>query len=170
MKIRHCCACNLEMNVPLNSCKKWCTSCYRERQRIYEKEYYQEHKEGRAGKYRDKAEAWRKANPVKEILTRVRRRAKMSGIPFNLTEDDIVIPTHCPVLKVLLVRNTEYAPSIDKIQPHLGYVSGNVQFISMKANVMKNSATKEELKLFADWINNEFLVKVVDVPRVMEVN
>ena len=170
MKVRYCCGCNLEMKVPLNSGRKWCRVCYKERQRVYAKEHYQEHKKELYEKYREKSNAWRNANPVKEILTRVRHRAKKFGIFFNLTEDDIVIPTHCPILKVPLVRNTEYAPSIDKIHPHLGYVKYNVQIISMKANAMKNSATKEELKLFADWINNEFLVKVVDVPRVMEVN
>jgi hypothetical protein len=42
--------------------------------------------------------------------------------------------------------------SIDRINPKLGYVEGNIQIISHKANRMKSNASVEELKLFARWV------------------
>jgi hypothetical protein len=38
--------------------------------------------------------------------------------------------------------------SLDKIDPSKGYVIGNLQVISKKANAMKSNATIEELRLF----------------------
>jgi hypothetical protein len=47
------------------------------------------------------------------------------------------------------------APSLDKIDPKLGYVPGNIQVISHKANAMKWDATREELRAFAKWVLKE---------------
>jgi hypothetical protein len=44
------------------------------------------------------------------------------------------------------------SPSLDRIKPELGYVPGNIQVISARANVMKNDATPEELLAFANWV------------------
>jgi len=46
----------------------------------------------------------------------------------------------------------DYAPSMDKIIPALGYVKGNIQIISMRANRIKSNATTEELRLVADYM------------------
>jgi hypothetical protein len=79
-------------------------------------------------------------------------------LPFDLTVEDIQTPTHCPILGIELKRNTggkSYkgnSPSLDRIDPTKGYVKDNVQVISQRANVMKNDATFDELKRFADWI------------------
>ena len=79
-------------------------------------------------------------------------RAKKFGYPFNITEEDIVIPDVCPILEVPFVFGSkgdyEYTPSLDRIVNSLGYVKGNIQVITKKANSMKNSATPEELKKF----------------------
>lgn len=55
----------------------------------------------------------------------------------------------CPVLGVPLVDGNT---SIDRIDPSKGYVPGNLQIISSKANRMKNNATVEELRRFAEWV------------------
>jgi len=120
----------------------------------------------RASKYKDnpKGEIARRTkfyvdNPAKYILTTIKGRCKRDGIVFDLSEEDFKsLPTHCPVFNTPLERNlgkrkwSRYALSVDKIQPNLGYVTGNVQILSRLANNMKSDATPEELLLFADWI------------------
>ena len=73
-------------------------------------------------------------------------RAKKKDREFNLELSDITIPERCPILGVLLQYNSDYAPSIDRIDSSKGYIKGNVRVISKRANVLKNNATIEELK------------------------
>jgi hypothetical protein len=78
------------------------------------------------------------------MLSRCKHRAKTNGIPFNLTIEDIVIPSICPVLNIPIRQfsleeepKRGYHPnaaSIDRIIPELGYVKGNVRVISARAN------------------------------------
>ena len=50
----------------------------------------------------------------------------------TITKDDIVIPSHCPVLGIPLFQTLgkkgggDHSPSLDKVRPELGYVPGNV--------------------------------------------
>lgn len=90
---------------------------------------------------------------------RAKARAKDAMIPFNIEVSDITIPTHCPILGIELYRNAgenrpgPNSPSLDKIDSSLGYIKGNIHVISYKANRMKNNASLEELKRFAEWVN-----------------
>lgn len=45
-----------------------------------------------------------------------------------------------------ITDDPKHRPSIDKIEPHKGYVHGNVQILSMHSNTIKNSASKQEFK------------------------
>lgn len=83
-----------------------------------------------------------------------KRRALKHGLDFSIEVDDISIPTQCPVLGTLFEPLTMYSASLDRIDSSGGYVPGNVQVISRKANAMKNDATAEELKAFATWVMN----------------
>jgi hypothetical protein len=84
---------------------------------------------------------------------RAKKRAKEQGLPFNVTVADIVIPSHCPVLGIELVRGDyNTAPSLDKIVPALGYVKGNVAVISKRANMIKSNANAEELSLVLEYV------------------
>lgn len=93
------------------------------------------------------------AKVEKRILARVKSRAKKLTIPFNLEESDISIPDFCPVLGIKLVllnQGSGYhvdSPSLDRIDPKMGYTKGNVRVISARANLLKNDATAEELRL-----------------------
>lgn len=92
------------------------------------------------------------------LLTGAKYRAKQRGIPFNLTPDDIDIPKVCPILGVpfdLVSQGNgprEFAPSIDRFIPRLGYTKGNIYVISHKANRMKGNATLKELEKLVRWM------------------
>jgi UDP-N-acetylenolpyruvoylglucosamine reductase len=47
------------------------------------------------------------------------------------------------------------APSLDRIDSARGYVPGNVQVVSHKANTMKSNASTEELIAFSEWVQKE---------------
>lgn len=99
-----------------------------------------------------------KKNPDRFLYWQVKGRANRAGLPFNLELSDIVIPERCPILDIPMKRNigglsrAQDSPSIDRIVPALGYVKGNIHVISMRANVMKNDATPEQLRKFAEWV------------------
>ena len=86
------------------------------------------------------------------MYTSAKYRAEKRGIEFNLDLEDIIIPDKCPILEVPFVygdaNNHDYSPSLDRIDNSKGYIKGNIQVISSKANTMKNSATSEELIKF----------------------
>ena len=77
-------------------------------------------------------------------------RARLAGVPFEIAKEDIIIPTHCPLLGMPLVRTTGFrspgSPSLDRIEPSKGYVKGNIWVISYRANQIKNGATLAELE------------------------
>jgi hypothetical protein len=110
---------------------------------------------------------WRYEHPEAVMLECARRRAKKKCLPCTITVEDIVIPEYCPILGVALVPGRgnrsplPTAPTLDRIIPELGYVPGNVQVISHKANVMKNDATTKQLKDFADWVYREVIKNYV---------
>ncbi len=83
----------------------------------------------------------------------VKKRAKQHKTEFTLKIEDIPeIPKYCPILNILIKENTKSAPldsspSLDRINPKLGYIKGNVRFISNRANRIKSDATLKELEL-----------------------
>jgi hypothetical protein len=84
-------------------------------------------------------------------------RANKKGIEFSIIKKDIIIPEICPILKKPLKvgnkNNYSFSPSLDRLDNTKGYTKDNTIVISIKANRIKNSATLQELKLFANWIN-----------------
>jgi hypothetical protein len=81
-------------------------------------------------------------------LAWLRTAAKKKGLPFDLTLEDLVVPTVCPVLGITLSTKkgqTFDAPSVDRIVPALGYVKGNIVITSMLANRLKNNASIDQL-------------------------
>lgn len=93
------------------------------------------------------------------MYAHAKKRAQEQCIPFTITLDDIIIPEFCPVLGVRLECNTGSAgwnsPSLDKLIPSLGYVKGNINVISQRANTLKSDAHAKELRAVADWLERE---------------
>ena len=94
------------------------------------------------------------SSPEGRILYRAYKRHKDEGYNFNLTIEDIIIPEYCPFLNIKLSTdpkdfNEPFYYSIDRIDNSKGYVKGNVQIISKKANTMKHKSTELELLQFA---------------------
>jgi hypothetical protein len=92
-------------------------------------------------------------NSPEKVLLRYRRevlRRTHPEVPFTITVEDIVIPELCPILGIPLKMGrgkfSPNSPTIDRIHPHRGYVSGNVHVISHRANTLKNNATVVELE------------------------
>lgn len=88
------------------------------------------------------------------LFNAIRNRCRILNIEFTLSLEDIKIPEKCPYLQVPLTRirgkgRQDYNPSTDRKDPTKGYISGNIEIISDKANRMKNNATQEELLVFA---------------------
>jgi hypothetical protein len=125
--------------------------------REHNNRYMREYRHRNAAKIRAANREWRKNNPHYRIWSTVKERAKKHGMEFNLEMCDVVIPAVCPILGIPLViavgRMSDSSPSIDRIDNSEGYVKGNIQIISMKANRIKNDATPEELMKIALWVN-----------------
>lgn len=96
--------------------------------------------------------------PELKMLRRCKTRSVEKGLAFNLDTDDISIPEFCPVLGIALVVHEgrsggePNSPALDRIDNDLGYVKGNVMVVSHLANMMKSSATKDQLLSFARWV------------------
>ena len=95
---------------------------------------------------------WKSLNREKDIFSLAKHRAKAKNIEFNIEISDIVIPELCPVLglplKTTIDGNRDLSPSLDRIDNTKGYIKGNIQIISFKANNMKCTANKDELIKF----------------------
>lgn len=107
-------------------------------------------------KYNANRRAVRIANPVKQLLSAAKQRAKRKGIPFAITEKDVTVPSCCPVLGIPLSVMEgrgphDGSPSLDRIRPELGYVPGNVIVVSWRVNRTRYDASVKELRLIADF-------------------
>lgn len=99
----------------------------------------------------------RKENLANYIFQSAKQSAKKRGIEFNLEKEDITIPENCPVfgtpfLNELREGRNPRAPSIDRIDSAKGYIKGNIQIISWRANFLKSNGTKEEFKLLTEFL------------------
>ena len=95
----------------------------------------------------------------KDLVCHLRGRAKNKEIPFNLTLDYInaIWPedNRCPALGIPFVRHSgagrHNSPSVDKLNPALGYVKGNVAIVSHRANTIMHNAKPSEVMTVAKW-------------------
>ena len=82
-------------------------------------------------------------------------QAKRSGIEFDITFEDINWISHCPVLGIELGYfnsiSLDNSVSFDRIDPSKGYVKGNVEILSMRANRLKSDGTVEEFQALVNY-------------------
>jgi len=110
---------------------------------------------------------WRReqlrTNPVKyklqAMVRRARARAKKKDIPCTLEWEQLIplVKERCPYFTEIKLdwKNkkkgiTIESPALDRIIPEKGYVIGNVEIISTKANNVKSVGTSEDLYRVAD--------------------
>ena len=93
-----------------------------------------------------------------------KRRAKIKNLAFNLTSDylESIFPKSysCPILGYKMKRSDislgRLSPTLDRINPRLGYVKGNVEFVANIANMMMTSATGKDIKKFVKWASKKY--------------
>jgi hypothetical protein len=111
-------------------------------------------------KVKEYLRAWKDKNREKNLFQLARHRAKLKGIEFNIEISDIVIPEICPILglplKKIIDGNRDLSPSIDRIDNSKGYIKGNIQIISFKANTMKHNANETDLINFSKWVRENY--------------
>lgn len=95
-------------------------------------------------------------------VSRAKKRAELTDVPFNITVTDIenIITDRCPIFGSefkFIGNKTSKAdsPSLDKVDPLKGYVVGNIEIISMKANVIKQNATSADIFKVAEWLKTK---------------
>jgi hypothetical protein len=83
-----------------------------------------------------------------ELFHAAKNRAKNKGLEFNIELSDIIIPERCPYFDTVLMSkslsNNNNSPSIDRINSNLGYVKGNIEIISWKANQIKSNGAGDD--------------------------
>lgn len=98
----------------------------------------------------------RRERPEWALFERAKERARRRGLPFDLSPRDVLLPSVCPVLGVTLrigARRSSSSPSLDRIDPRLGYVAGNVRVISDRANKLKGGRQLVDLQALAGRAN-----------------
>lgn len=131
-----------------NGLTSWCKQCTAAYQAALPKKTRAQY----AATYYNKR---KETNPALFMWKQAKHRAEFdyNGMEFSIDVEDIIIPEKCPYFDIPFIpldRNWGY--SLDRIDSSKGYVKGNIQVISSKANTMKNNATKEELIKFAEGV------------------
>ena len=103
----------------------------------------------------ERSKQYLRNNQNVRLYNSAKQRAEKQKIGFDLTIEDIVIPTHCPYLGVEITNimgqgRIPTNASIDRIDSTKPYTKDNIQIISDLANRMKQDATKIELITFAE--------------------
>jgi len=85
----------------------------------------------------------------------LRESASKRGILFDLSVEDVLKvgrPKVCKYLEIDLdyaaTKVSPNSPSVNRIDPNLGYTKSNIEVISNKANSMLFNASEDELKTF----------------------
>ena len=132
-------------------CKKLIDKNYKENNKSHIKEYHKNYSkenystEKRRKQYRENIES--------ELLNHAKNRAKKKNLDFNLEKNDIVIPDFCPVFGIKIgFHNKQNVPTLDRIDNTKGYIKGNIEIISSKANRLKNNGTIDDFERIINYM------------------
>ena len=114
---------------------------------------------------------------ISSFLGAAKQRAKRDGVPFSITGEYLlsIATDECPVFHTPFEwgksglgrgRAKPNGPTLDRIEPNLGYVKGNVAFISYRANRLKDDGTMQDHYDIADWIWSHLYAKPNTTPPV----
>lgn len=100
-------------------------------------------------------------NYLRKALARIKKRSEVEGLEFNISIEDLPVTEYCKYLGIKLTYKLGEGQlpsnaSVDRIDPSKGYIKGNVEIISRKANTMKSNATKQELLIFSRKVLENF--------------
>lgn len=96
-------------------------------------------------------------NVAKYLWASAKARADKRGLDFDIDIEDVVVPKVCPLLNIPLYvgkrnESRKNSPSLDRIDNNYGYIKGNIQVISNKANTVKNDLSFEEFEMmYENW-------------------
>lgn len=92
------------------------------------------------------------------VWRKAKLRAEKKGVEFSITKEDVLALRNdvCPVLGIPMngALGMDNAPTIDRIDNSKGYVLGNIQVISFRANYIKGNASLEELKQLVKYLES----------------
>lgn len=107
-----------------------------------------------------RASRWPQTTRAYRLLHKARERARDNMLPCTITEAHVeaVWPRdgRCPVLGIPLIGGRGFlhsgSPTLDRINPALGYIPGNIAVISHRANSAKRSLSVVEVEKLAAWM------------------
>jgi len=112
-------------------------------------------------RYRDKQYSTKEGH-AKLIFAGIKCRARRENIPCTVTIEEVLknLPDTCPALGIELswckrkgqAGDKDTSPSLDKFIPELGYVPGNIYWVSGLANKIKNKFSTSQIEQVANWM------------------
>ena len=100
-------------------------------------------------------------DPRVKIFSNIKCRARRNGIPFEFKSSKELpdVPLICPMLKIPMFvgegKSTDNSPTLDRIDNTNGYIKGNVQWLSRKANQMKSNANFKEVEMLYNFMKEQ---------------
>jgi hypothetical protein len=156
MKIINCKVCGTEFESK-GGANKICSDKCRDTQKERAREKWRTQSPDHKKQWSHYTRAWSERNPFRAKVTSVRARAKALGLAFDLDEKwfEDNTPEYCPVLGIKLDQGDRVSTSsVDKVIPRLGYTKENCRIISLKANMLKNDASVEDLEKIIAYMKN----------------